>query len=136
MLSRNYFLIFLSILILSCSRNESLMPRFKLLNTEQSGVSFLNQLTESDSINAYKYLYMYNGAGVGIADFNNDGYIDIFFPIGCWQDDLPSNGGSNDAAIKSGMLFYCSNDLGVYRDCSSEVFGEEFIDTSKEGGKG
>ena len=73
---------------------------------------------------------------IPFADFNNDGYVDIFFPIGCGQGDSPSEGGSNDAAIKSGMLFYCSNDVGEYRDCSLEVFGEEFIDTSKEGGKG
>ena len=73
---------------------------------------------------------------IPFADFNNDGYVDIFFSISCGQGDSPSEGGSNDAAIKSGMLFYCSNDVGEYRDCSLEVFGEEFIDTSKEGGKG
>ncbi len=26
-----------------------------------------------------KYMYFYNGAGVGAGDFNNDGLIDLFF---------------------------------------------------------
>ena len=27
----------------------------------------------------FKYMYFYNGAGVGAGDFNNDGIIDLFF---------------------------------------------------------
>ena len=124
MLSRNYFLIFLSILILSCSRNESLMPRFKLLNTEQSGVSFLNQLTESDSINAYKYLYMYNGAGVGIADFNNDGLQDVFFG---------GNMVSSKLFINQGNLQFSdvSQDAGIYTN--KWVHGVSVVDINNDG---
>lgn len=69
-------------------------------------------------------------------DFNNDGYEDIFIPITCYQGEIPDNGGDNDVPIKSGWFLLCSDELGGYSNCSESLFGEEFIDTSKDGGKG
>ena len=69
-------------------------------------------------------------------DFNNDGYEDIFIPITCYQGEIPDNGGDNDVPIKSGWFLLCSDEIGGYSNCSEELFGEEFIDTSKDGGKG
>jgi len=69
-------------------------------------------------------------------DFNNDGYEDIFIPITCYQGELPDNGGENDVAIKSGWFLLCSDVVGGYSNCSEDLFGEEFIDTSEDGGKG
>ena len=69
-------------------------------------------------------------------DFNNDGYEDIFIPITCYQGEIPDNGGDNDVPIKSGWFLLCSDELGGYSNCSEALFGEEFIDTSKDGGKG
>ena len=69
-------------------------------------------------------------------DFNNDGYEDIFVPITCYQGEIPDNGGDNDVPIKSGWFLLCSDEFGSYSDCSKALFGEEFIDTSKDGGKG
>ncbi|HBW83041.1 MAG TPA: hypothetical protein DEF79_03255 [Gammaproteobacteria bacterium] len=70
------------------------------------------------------------------ADFNNDGYVDILIPITCYQGVLPDNGGDNDVPIKSGWFLFCSDAVGRYANCSEELFGEVFIDTSKDGGKG
>jgi len=55
------------------------MPLFSLMSEKQTGVSFLNKIQEDDSLNIFRYEYLYNGAGVGIADLNNDGLDDIFF---------------------------------------------------------
>ncbi|MBK8566780.1 MAG: VCBS repeat-containing protein [Saprospiraceae bacterium] len=52
---------------------------FQLLPPEQTGIDFSNNLAEGDSLNILNYVYYYNGGGVGIADFNNDGLEDIFF---------------------------------------------------------
>lgn len=52
---------------------------FTRLSTSQTGITFNNQLTESDSVNFYTNEYMYIGSGVGIGDFNNDGLPDVFF---------------------------------------------------------
>ena len=38
---------------------------------------FTNKISE-DSLSVFDYHYLYNGGGVGIADFNNDGLKDIF----------------------------------------------------------
>jgi enediyne biosynthesis protein E4 len=55
------------------------MPLFTLMDAKQTGVSFTNKILESDSLNVLKYEYLYNGAGVGVGDFNRDGLTDIFF---------------------------------------------------------
>jgi hypothetical protein len=52
---------------------------FVLKDAEETGVHFANRIDESDSFNILSYDYIYNGGGVGIADFNNDGLQDIFF---------------------------------------------------------
>lgn len=78
LLIRNYFLFFILLSFLGCNNNHSKSLRF--VDTSDSGKEgflFENILTEDDSINAFKFLYMYNGAGVGIADLNNDGLEDV-----------------------------------------------------------
>src|SRR5688572_10054794 len=52
---------------------------FRLVNASNSGIHFNNRLTESDSINILQQANLYNGGGVGIGDFNNDGFPDIYF---------------------------------------------------------
>ena len=69
-------------------------------------------------------------------DFNNDGIEDFFVPIVCYQGPLPDFGGDNDVSVKSGWFFFCSNLDATYNNCSEKIFGEKFIDTSKNGGKG
>lgn len=78
-MNRLHFSLFsLSIIFLaSCVRNEPNNARFELVGAD-SGFSFQNTITESDDLNAYHFLYIYNGSGVGIGDFNGDGLQDIF----------------------------------------------------------
>jgi len=64
------------IFLFSCSQDDKL---FKLKSAEQTGVEFANQITESDSFNILTDEYIFNGAGLAVADFNNDGLQDLFF---------------------------------------------------------
>ncbi|MGC3947154.1 MAG: VCBS repeat-containing protein [Chryseolinea sp.] len=59
-----------------CRQNRTL---FQLIEPDDSGIHFTNLLMENDTLNALKFEYLYNGAGLGVADFNNDGLADIFF---------------------------------------------------------
>ncbi|SHG66972.1 FG-GAP repeat-containing protein [Chryseolinea serpens] len=52
---------------------------FQLRSPEDTGIEFVNTVAESDSFNIFTYEYIYNGGGVGVADFNNDGLQDVFF---------------------------------------------------------
>lgn len=52
---------------------------FTKLSVTESGIDFENHIPESDSLNVFTFEYIYNGGGVGIGDFNNDGLADIFF---------------------------------------------------------
>lgn len=65
----------LSGMLFSCSTNE----RFKLIPSKTSNVDFANEIFESDSFNIIEYGHIYNGGGVAIADFNNDGLQDLYF---------------------------------------------------------
>src|SRR6185436_10327982 len=55
--------------------NEKL---FTKIPASQSGVAFINTLTETDSFNIFVFEYIYNGGGVAVADINNDNLPDIF----------------------------------------------------------
>ena len=72
---RKYLLILCAILFFSCSKST----KFQLLSSKQTGIDFRNTITETDSFNVMKYEYIYNGAGVGVADLNNDGLQDLIF---------------------------------------------------------
>ncbi|MCL6293910.1 VCBS repeat-containing protein [Jejuia spongiicola] len=58
---------------------EELEDLFTVLPPEKTGIFFLNELKENLSNNGLYYEYYYNGGGVAVADFNNDGLIDIYF---------------------------------------------------------
>jgi hypothetical protein len=60
-------------------RGKGGQPAFKLLSPGQTGVTFANTITTSDSLNVQTDVYVYNGAGVGVGDIDNDGLPDIFF---------------------------------------------------------
>lgn len=54
-------------------------PLFKTLDASATGLQFANTLTPTTDFNMFKYMYFYNGAGLGAGDFNNDGKTDLFF---------------------------------------------------------
>ena len=64
----------------SCSDKKDEAPAlFEALESKATGIDFANKLTPTAQFNMFKYMYFYNGAGVGVGDFNNDGLSDIFF---------------------------------------------------------
>ena len=68
-------LFFLLLISTRCGKNTNM----ELIPSKDSQVFFNNKVTESDSLNILLYEYMYNGGGVALADFNNDGLEDIYF---------------------------------------------------------
>ncbi len=52
---------------------------FSLLDPEVTGVDFANHVAYTEEYNTYTYRNFYNGAGVGLGDFNQDGLTDIYF---------------------------------------------------------
>ena len=54
-------------------------PLFTLLSPQQTGITFANTITPTDSLDPLTDAYIYNGAGVGVGDIDNDGLPDIFF---------------------------------------------------------
>lgn len=72
---RNLLFLVLAILLFSCSESS----RFQLMSSGRTGIDFKNTVTETDSFHVMSYEYIYNGAGVGIGDLNNDGLQDLIF---------------------------------------------------------
>jgi len=52
--------------------------KFTKLSPKDTKVDFVNKIEENDSLHIFRYEYLYNGNGVGVGDFNNDGLPDLF----------------------------------------------------------
>ncbi|RDC63631.1 hypothetical protein AHMF7616_02236 [Adhaeribacter pallidiroseus] len=82
------------------------LAQFTLLPAQQTGVGFVNKLTESETANVLAYEYFYNGGGAAVGDLNNDGLPDLFFTGNMVPDRLYINQGNlqfKDVTLKSGL---------------------------------
>jgi len=67
---------------------------FELISSDNSGIHFNNLIEDRKDRSILLYANYYGGAGVGIADFNNDGLQDIYFTGNLVGDKIYKNNGS------------------------------------------
>ena len=82
----------------SCKQGgESFSPEintlFTLLPASYTQIQFTNSLTYDKDFNIYTYRNFYNGGGVGLGDFNQDGNLDIYFTANMSPNQLYLNEG-------------------------------------------
>ncbi|MFZ1255028.1 MAG: VCBS repeat-containing protein, partial [Saprospiraceae bacterium] len=112
----------------SCKNDNTINPTGKLFSLKtppETGVQFNNKLTETKELNAFKFNYMYNGAGVGIGDINNDGLQDLYFVGNQVPDKLYLNKGNlrfEDISESSGIAAF-----GGWKN------GITFVDINQDG---
>lgn len=93
----------------ACSKKEAEKPLntlFRLLPADKTGIDFVNQLNYTEELNTYTFKNFYNGGGVGLGDFNNDGLLDIVFSGNLVPNKLFLNKGNfhfEDISVSSGV---------------------------------
>lgn len=87
----------LLVLSIACNKTDSKSSKtlFRLLDSDHTGISFINEVKESKDFNILTYRNFYNGGGVAVGDINNDGLPDIYFT---------SNQQSNKLYLNEGNL--------------------------------
>lgn len=101
---------------------------FKPVPASESGINFANVLKESPNLNIIAYEYFYNGGGVGLGDFNNDGLTDIYFSGNMQPARLYLNKGNlkfEDVTAKAGVGGKKGWKTGV---SIADVNGDGFLD--------
>ncbi len=116
----------LAVFLSGCASKEKLeQPMFEALDNKRTGLDFSNDLTYNKDFNLFKYIYFYNGSGVGAGDFNNDGLIDLFFG---------SNQGQNKLYLNTGKLQFrdITKDAAIPNDGGWST-GVSVIDINNDG---
>lgn len=93
-------------LLQACSANDENKTQFELLDSEVTGLTFNNHPTPSQYFNAFNFMYFYNGGGISVGDFNNDGLQDLFFTANLGKNKMFLNQGEfkfKDITEESGM---------------------------------
>jgi len=84
-------------LVSACTRDtkqpSSEETLFQKLSSDETGIHFRNTLDNVAGFDVFRYHNFYNGGGVGMGDFNNDGLADIY---------LTSNRGENKLYLNKG----------------------------------
>jgi len=112
----------IAILLYGCSQESGPAHQPALFTdvTNESGVTFRNDLSFTESFNPYTYRNFYNGAGVAVGDINNDGLLDVYFAGNQTDNKLYLNTGNfkfKDITDQAGVA--CS---GVW--CSGVTFAD------------
>ena len=93
----------MGVIITACNTTPTL---FKKIPSSASGIFFNNKITENDSINPIELEFIYNGGGVAVGDFNNDGLPDLYFTASTTSNKLYLNKGNlafEDITEKAGV---------------------------------
>ena len=123
-----YFLIIF--FIANASSQDKL---FTIIEPDESGIHFSNDLIDTKENNVFLYANFYGGAGVGVGDFDNDGLDDLFFAGNLvddkiyknlgnfkFQDKTPNSGIINDSSWSTGVTVADVNNdglLDIYVSC-------------------
>ena len=114
-----------SLLWISCGQEQgtqnadaggSQTVKFSRVAPEETGVNFRNNIVENAQVNYLIYDGMYQGAGVGVGDFNNDGLQDLYFAGNMVGDKLYFNKGNfefEDVTVKAGIREHGGWSTGV-----------------------
>jgi enediyne biosynthesis protein E4 len=113
---------------------KSSLKLFDILMPEKTGINFNNKLTESLTMNGLYYEYYYNGAGLSVADFNNDGLQDVYFISNLYPNRLYLNKGKfkfRDVSKESGTSEHEGYPTGVTTvDINSDGWMDIYISNS------
>ena len=99
-----FLFLLLMILCLSCKKNSEGV--FQLLPSEKTGITFRNDIENSEAFNIFNYRNFYNGGGVAAGDINNDGLVDLLFTANMSSNKLYLNKGNfefEDITEKAGI---------------------------------
>lgn len=86
-------ILFLLALLMACEKQpqDTLFYRH---DAAKQGIDFQNRLTEKPELNIFNYLYFYNGGGLAVADFDGNGFQDLYFTANQEDNKLYLNQGS------------------------------------------
>ncbi len=106
-----FFWLILVLTVLACSKPDdrptATKPTlFKRLTSAETGIAFENTLVLKEDFDVFRYRNYYNGGGVGIGDFNNDGLADVYMTSNMGDNKLFLNKGNwkfEDITAKAGV---------------------------------
>ena len=107
------------------SNPKELIGGLELLPSQQTGITFNNAITESETINHIYYNQIYSGSGVAIGDLNNDGLPDIYFGGNQVNDKLYLN--------KGGLKFQDISETSKISRSSGWTWGVTMADVNADG---
>ena len=112
-------------ILTGCKSKPKDAPLFITLDNTRTGLNFSNDLSYNKDFNLFKYMYFYNGGGVGAGDFNNDGKIDLFFASNQHQNKIYLN--------KAGLQFTdVTKEAGIPNDGGWST-GISVVDINNDG---
>ncbi|MFD2586432.1 VCBS repeat-containing protein [Croceitalea marina] len=163
-LNKIYYFLLMFLCLTNCTndleKNKTQRAENKLftkLETQTTGIDFINTIENEEDFNIFLYRNFYNGGGIGIGDINNDGLPDIYLTSNRKQnklylnkgnfnfEDITENAGvSGTKAWSTGVIFVDINAdglLDIYVCNAGNIEGDDqknelFINNGPSAGSG
>ena len=116
-------LLLVTVLLWACGAGGD-ERRFRVHDGNVLGIDFQNTIQTSDSLNALSFEYIYNGGGMGVGDFDNDGWEDIF---------LGGNQVSSELYLNKGNLKFEKVTQASGLNTDRWITGVSVIDINQDG---